>query len=272
MIKKSRYIFTSLIPFALTAVFFVGAMYVYNYSERDIVSVYYSNASSTSDMLVISSNGESIICDIGSGSNNSYYSVTDAVSEARSTEIRAIVLSRYTRRHISSLYNIFTTEKVRELWIPYPYNAEDYYKMALIVEYAEQYGVAVRVYQDGEVLHIFEDTELTLHSYHIERSVTAISLISIETPKERLVYCSPAFNETRPEQVEEISQILSGSDYIIFGNKGPKTKTEYSIPPENKVSLIAFSDEMRAAYYIESSKRPISYSLVGENCRFCLND
>ncbi|MBR3686052.1 MAG: ComEC/Rec2 family competence protein [Clostridia bacterium] len=272
MIKKSKNMFRSLIPFALTLIFFVGAMCVYNYSEKDTVSVYYANAASTSDMLVISSNGESIICDIGSGSNNSYYSISDAVSEARSTEIRAIILSRYTRRHVSSLYNVFTNRKVKELWIPYPSNDDDYYKMVRIVEYAERYGVAIRVYRDGETLCIFEDTHITLRSYKIDRSVTAISLVSIDTPKERLVYCSPAFNETEEESIEEINGILADADYIIFGNKGPKTKTDYSIPSDNKATLIAFSDETRAAYYKESSERPISYSLVTDHCKFCLND
>ena len=196
----------------------------------------------------------------------------DAVSEARTTEIRAIILSRYTRRHVSSLYNVFTSQKVKELWIPYPSNADDYYKTVPIVEYAERYGVAVRVYHDGETLSVFEDTEITLNSYKIKRSATAISLISIETSKERLVYCSPAFNETSEEEIHEINRILADSDYIIFGNKGPKTKTDYSIPSTNKASLIAFSDETRAAYYSENSKRPISYSLVTDHCKFCLND
>ena len=272
MIKKSKNMFTSLIPFALTLTFVVCAMYVYNYSEKDTVSVYYANASSTSDMLVISSNGESIICDVGSGSNNSYYAISDAIDAARSTEIRAIILSRYTRRHVSSLYNMFTSERVKELWIPYPSNDEDYYKMVRIVEYAERYGVDVRVYRDGEALCIFEDTQITLRSYQIDRSVTAISLITIDTPNERLVYCSPAFNETSEEQAEEINGILAASDYIIFGNKGPKTKTDYSIPSENKASLIVFSDETRVAYYTESSKRPISYSIVTDGCKFSLND
>jgi len=272
MIKKSKNMFTSLIPFALTLVVFVGTMYVYNYSEKDTVSVYYANAASTSDMLVISNNGESIICDIGSGSNDSYYEILDAVSEARSTEIRAIILSRYTRRHVSSLYNVFTSQKVKELWIPYPSNDDDYYKMVRIVEYAERYGVAVRVYRDGETLCVFEDTQITLHSYKIDRSETTISLISIDTLKERLVYCSPAFNETSKEEAEEINRILADTDYIIFGNKGPKTKTDYSIPSDNKATLIAFSDETRAAYYTESSERPISYSLVTDHCKFCLED
>jgi len=272
IIKKSRNMFTSLMPFALTLIVFVGAMYIYNYSEKDTVSVYYANASSTSDMLVISNNGESIICDIGSGSNSSYYSILDAISEARSTEIRAIILSRYTRKHVSSLYNVFTNQKVKELWIPYPLNEDDYYKMVRIVEYAEKYGVGVRVYLDGETLCIFEDTQITLHSYKINRSVTAISLISINTPRDRLVYCSPAFNETSIDDIEEINRILADADYIIFGNKGPKTKTDYSIPADNKASLIAFSDEIRAAYYTEISNRSISYSLVTDHCKFCLED
>lgn len=272
MIKKSKNMLTPLIPFALTLTLFVGAMYIYNYSEKDTVSVYYANASSTSDMLVISSNGESIICDIGSGSNNSYYSLSDAISEARSTEIRAIILSRYANRHVSSLYNMFTSKKVKELWIPYPSNDDDYYKMVRIVEYAQRYGIAVRVYRDGETLYAFDDTQITLHSYKIDRSATSISLISIDTPNQRLVYCSPAFNETSEDQAEEINSVLSESDYIIFGNKGPKTKTDYSIPSENKASLVVFSDETRVAYYTENSERPISYSIVTEGCKFCLND
>ena len=272
MIKKSKNMFRSLIPFALTLVLFVSAMYVYNYSEKDKVNVSYINVSSTADMLVMSSNGETIICDVGAGSNSSYYATLDAINEARSTEIRAIIISKYANRHISSLYYMFTSQKVKELWLPYPDNDDDYYKMVRIVEYAEKYGVDVFVFRDGETLHAFGDTEITLYSYSIERSATPISLITVKTPEKQLVYCAPAFNETTDEEREQIDQILSESDYIIFGGRGPKTKTVYSIPSENKVSLIAFSDKTRVAYYSEKSERAITYSIIDDRCKFCLND
>lgn len=272
MIKKSKNMFRSLIPFALSLVLFVSAMYVYNYSEKDKVNVSYINVSSTADMLVISSNGETIICDVGAGSNSSYYATLDSVNEARSTEIRAIIISKYANRHISSLYYMFTGQKVYELWLPYPETDDDYYKMVQIVEYAQRYGVDVFVYRDGETLRTFGNTEITLYSYSIERSVTPISLITVKTPEKQLVYCSPAFNETTGEEREQIDDILSKSNYVIFGSRGPKTKTTYSIPSENKVALIAFSDKTRVAYYTESSERAIAYSIIDDRCQFCLND
>jgi hypothetical protein len=234
--------------------------------------VSYINVSSTADMLVISSNGETIICDVGAGSNSSYYATLDAVDDARSTEIRAIIISKYANRHISSLYYMFTSQKVKELWVPYPDNDDDYYKMVLIVEYAEKYGVEVFIYRDGETLRTFENTEITLYSYSIERSAAPVSVITVKTPEKQLVYCSPAFNETTDEEREKIDQILSESNYVIFGSRGPKTKTVYSIPSENRVSLIAFSDKTRVAYYNEQSDRAITYSIIDDRCKFCLND
>ena len=108
MIKKSKNMFRSLIPFALSLVLFVSAMYVYNYSEKDKVNVSYINVSSTADMLVISSNGETIICDVGAGSNSSYYATLDSVNEARSTEIRAIIISKYALQTESFFLNSVT--------------------------------------------------------------------------------------------------------------------------------------------------------------------
>ena len=167
---------------------------------------------------------------------------------------------------------MFTGQKVYELWLPYPETDDDYYKMVQIVEYAQRYGVDVFVYRDGETLRAFGNTEITLYSYSIKRSVTPISLITVKTPEKQLAYCSPAFNETTGEEREQIDDILSKSNYVIFGSRGPKTKTTYSIPSENKVALIAFSDKTRVAYYTESSERAIAYSIIDDRCQFCLND
>lgn len=250
----------TLIPFATVLAVCVGMMFVYEKVNVDKLKVSYFNASSVSDMIVISNEREAVICDISNGSQTSYKYALDELSEVRATEIKAIMLTRYTYQHNATLYSVFQRYKVRQLWVPYPDNLDDYNKMETLYRYAEKNGVSVYVYQDGETLSPFEHAYIEHKNEYIERSAVPIDLIGIYTGREHLTYVSPAFNES--DLYEEAEFAFSKSQHVIIGNRGPKVKTPYTISKNYRLKTIAFANEMNAAYFTEPEFTFTAYYLV----------
>ena len=262
LIFKSRNIFISLTPFIIAVAIFFGTASIYEISMGEKVKITYLNCSTKADMLVMSNNREVIICDIANGSNSSFNKALDAVYEARATEIKSVMLTRYANSYPSALYNLFSSNIVRELWLPYPRNESEYYKMIPIINVANELGVAVKVYDDTTDLTAFTYVKIEATGDRIARSTELISLISIHSRSDRFTYASPAFNESNLAKTAE--KLFSRSDYIIFGNRGPKTKTKYSIPENSRVEMIAFADNTRVAYFEGSDELTATYFLVPE--------
>ena len=247
LVFKSRNVFIALIPYVTAVALFAGAIFAYEINVRDAVKITYLNCSAKSDMLVLSNEREAIICDIGNGSNSAFNKAYDEVYNARATEIKSVILTHYENSYTSSLLKLFTKHKVRELWLPKPTNQEDYSKMLPIVDIASAEGVKVKVYDIGSDLTAFTYLNIQVDTDYIERSKEEIVLISINSRGERLTYASPAFNES--DLFDIANQHFTKSDYIVFGNKGAKTKTTYSIPKDNRVKAIAFADDVNVAYF-----------------------
>lgn len=259
----------SLIPFAISVLLFTGCIFFYNSREADLVSVSYLNISQSSDMIVMSNNREAVICDIGTGSLSSYYSAMDEIRKARATEIRAIILTKYTNYHNSALVNVFKSNVVHELWLPHPLNKDEYSKISNIKLRAEKYGVEVHMYESGESLSLFENTHLNIYRQNIPRSTLPITIINLKTGKDSLVYCSSAHDEF---DFGEITDPIIGAEYIIFGNAGPKTKHKFALPEKYDAELIAFADKNIAAHYDFDITHNITYSLIESKCKFVLDE
>ena len=268
IVKRSNP-FSTLIPFAACILIFICVIGVYEYQNHDKLKVSYINPSSNSDMLVLSNERDVVICDISNGSMSSYYLALNEVFESRATEIDVIMLTRYTNQHPSTLLDVFENNKVREIWLPLPANDDDYSKMERIYDFASKNGVEAYTYEMGDSLYVFEHTVIEHINDYIDRSVVPISVLTVFTGSEQLTYASPALNES--DIVEEAEFYFSKSNHIIFGNRGPKTKTEYTIKNAGKVRTVAFADDTRAGYFIPPERSLASYYLVPEEMEFYLD-
>lgn len=269
LISKHRNPFTTLIPFVACLCLCVGAMMIYENENCDNLKVSYINASSTSDILVLSNEREAVVCDISNGSTSSYYLALDEIYQARATEIRSIMLTRYTNQHYAVLFSVCRSYRVRELWLPYPTTEKDYDLLERIYTQANESGTDVYLYDIGESLYAFDNVTIEHNYDYIDRSAVPISLIGIYSGRERLTYVSPAFNES---DMNDIAQYhFSRSQYVIFGNKGPKTKKEYGIDNIDKVKCVAFADGVRAAYFTPPEFSFTAYYRVPEEIEFYLD-
>lgn len=268
--SKKRNLFISLIPYAIALTLFVGAIVAYNAMESDRIRVDYVNSSSESDMLVLSKGGEAIICDIGNGSKSSYNDAIGYASLVRVTEIKAVMLTKYSRSNSASLYEVFTTQKVRELWLPYPENEDEYHLMAPLTELAEKYGVTAYVFERGDDLEAFEFTLIRTESFFIDRSTVPTILVNLKTREGILTYCGSAFNEC--DELDEINKYLKSSDYVIFGTTGPKVKTKFGLPENCDAHTLIFGDKAHAAYFTETNDDSYSTFWVESICSIYLKE
>lgn len=261
-ISKHKLKTLSLIPFALCLVMFVSSIFLYEKINENDVKVTYINASSTSDAIVASNGGEAIICDISNGSMSTYNLILDELYNARVTEIRAIILTRYSYAHNSTLPDIFESEMVHELWLPYPIDMDEYDKMCVIYDTASKMGVDVYLYRDGEMIHTMDRVNVDAKRTTIERSVVPISLISIQTTSDRVVYASPAFNES--DLSSDAEKMFTKAKYVVFGNKGPKPKTPFTIGNYSRIDAVAFATPQNAAYFVNPDMNGIHMFTVPE--------
>ena len=272
LIVKVRNLFVSLIPYGAAMLLLVASISVYNYLD-DGVKASYINASSTSDMIVLANNdNDAVICDVGNGSISSYSKALNSVYDLRATEIKALVLTKYTRAHSATLYSLFSSQKVRQIWIPRPRSEEEYYLMYPIKEVADALGVESYVYEYGDSLKVFEFTSIVPESYYIDRSVQEIVVLQVKTRKDALTYCAPAFNECGKDEVKRINTFLEKSEFIVMGNSGPKTKSYYGLPDNRFAETIVFSDNIRAAYYSKNNNLSAEYYIVNDSCLFQLEE
>lgn len=265
-----RNLFISLIPYAIVIILFVGAIVTYNAMESDRIRVEYVNSSSQTDMLVISKGGEAVICDVGNGSKASYNEAIGYASLSRVTEIRAVVLTKYSRAHSAALFETFTTEKVRELWLPYPENEKEYYLMTPLISLAKEYGVDTYVYNHGDDLKAFDFALIRADACYIERSAVPSVVINLKTRNGSLTYCGSAFNEC--ENIETTNKYLKSSDYVIFGTVGPKTKSRFALPEDCRAHTVVLSNEALAAYFSDDKNKGFSTFLVEESCKLYLKE
>ncbi len=253
--------FVSLIPFGLCITLSIGVMFAYENANKDKLNVAYINASSNSDMLVLSNERQAVICDVSNGSLTSYQYALDEINESRATEIKAIMITRYTYQHNATMYKLFQSNKVREIWVPYPEDMDQYYKMETLFQYATDNGVLVYLYKSGERFRVFEHAYIEHENSIIERSTVPIDLINIYTGSEHLAYVSPAFNES--DIIESTKYAFSKSQYIIFGSRGPRTKSMYDLGNDlRKIKAVTFSDESKVGYFAKPEFSFISFYLV----------
>ena len=262
MIFKLRNVFIALTPYAVAVLLLILSISAFNYLNKDIVTTSYINGTSQSDMLVVSNDRESVIIDIGTGSNSAYFPSLSQVAEERATEIQAMILTKCSSTHPSTLINLFSNNMVRELWLPYPKNDDEYYLTVPVVTVAKKYGVDIYIYEEGKYLQTFDSINIEIYRDSIERSAVPVFAVSINCRSERLVYVSPAFNEC--ENADEFDLLLEKAEYVIFGNRGPLTKTLYTLPENCDTELVVFSDETRAAYFDGTSIHSITYVFANE--------
>jgi glyoxylase-like metal-dependent hydrolase (beta-lactamase superfamily II) len=225
VIKFRRKWVISLVPicFALCFAVCFGIYAASGSSRLGLDYVRYSK----SESIVIHSTTQAIVCDMSDGSYSSLSAAVRDVSENGISEIEALVLTHYHKKHSYSVGRLMDATKVRSLWLPMPRNESDYYVFASLYDRAAEAGVAVVTYGYGEPLRIFSDASITLNKEYISRSTHPVLSLSLETVAAEVRYFGSSSNELDTFAQTELTSDKPGA--LILGAHGPIVKSEYDL-------------------------------------------
>ena len=207
-----------------------GVLTVHSLRTEGEWSVTYLQPSTVSESLVMVSGGKGVVCDL---SNGSLSAMMASAAEARlmgANELAVFMLTHYHTRTPGALDTLLQRETVRALWLPYPMDEEEYELLLSCAEKAENEGVPLYLFREGEPMRIFGNGVAQVERSAMDRSEQPVLLISLERESpaggsSRLVYCGSAVFES--DLAKGAEALVREADTVIFGSHGPLFKKPF---------------------------------------------
>lgn len=241
------------LPILCGWVLLIGAVGLTDLIHRNEVTVTYRQTSAASEALVLTHGSDAVICDLSDGSLTAMSTAVRQAEALGTTEVSAVILTHYHSRMPGMLYRLFSSERVRLLYLPEPLTEDDWYLFSSVLDTAERAGVPVRLYRpgdasgDGDALTLFGGTSLSLYTDRIGRSAQPVLLVSVRTARDSLLYAGSALMESNLGILSD--RLAAGCGTLIFGGHGPLYKQAYGLPEGYRAEVVCFGGTDAAAYF-----------------------
>lgn len=227
----------------VAAVLFTGLLFAHNAKNADTLTLDYVSFGE-SEMLVLTTTSDAVICDISTGANRYLYDSVALTKERFHTEISALVLTHYHTRHITTFSRNADLFVIRNLYLPFPNNSDEYYIMYSLIDVAKTKGVHVILFDRDQVFSPAENMEILLTTpTYLKRSTHPTFALTVSALGKRVTYVAESAHEA-PHLLSEIDNTLQESDYIILGTHGPKTKTPIANESLYRSEYLFVADEI----------------------------
>lgn len=213
-----------LIP-TVGAILFSGMIIGYQVQQKDTLTVDYI-AREESEMLVISTPKDAVICDLSAGYSKDLHLAIDQAGIRYHTEISAIVFTHYHGRHVSTFSQIADQYRVRTVCLPYPKNESEFFTLYAMLDVANYKNIHVIVFDRGTAFSPAENISLDLSSpAYLKRSTHPTFLLTVSGFEQQVLYLGESCHEI-PKLKELAERKLPQSDFVILGVHGPITKSQ----------------------------------------------
>ena len=222
-LRKKRWIL--LVP--LTAsVLFTASVLLYNHAHKETLTVDYLSYGE-SEMLVLTTPKDAIICDLSSGANQCTYDAIALTRMRYHTEVTGMLLTHYHTRHIVTFSRNADKYVIRTLYLPFPENSDEYYVMYSLIDAARKKNVDVVLFDRNQELPLADGISLMLTGPdYLKRSTHPTFALAVTAFDSTVTYVAESSHEA--DIIPSIESHLSASRYIILGTHGPKTKEALS--------------------------------------------
>ena len=247
IVKLGKKLLLVLPPIAAAAIFCV-CLVGYRLSDNS-PSVVYTNINN-SDNIVIAEQGDAIMIDVSDGGYSSLYIGARNAHRNAITELDALLLTHYHKRHISSVDRLLGTEMVRSIYLPIPESTDELEIMNDLLLCAKDHGVALKTYKREDNTDISGFSFYLLEEDTREGSSKSIISFSLETGNGLLTYADASWH--LGDKASSVAHFASLSNALILGSHGPfphiisdNAKIEY--PPlviSAKIDILAASPHM----------------------------
>lgn len=221
-----RKIWIPIVPL-VAAIAFAAALAHYNKENESLVTVDYL-AGGESEMLVLTTAHDTVICDLSSGANTYFRDAVAVTTDRYQTEISAVVYTHYHARHVTTLAKNAGQYVIRSVYLPYPENENEFFVLYSFADAARSHGIPLILFDRNETISPTQDITLRISSpVYLKRSTHPTFTVAVSAFDKNLLYVAESAHES-PTLFEEISR--TATDYLILGTHGPITKVSYSYP------------------------------------------
>lgn len=236
-----------LMPAVVATLAYAVCFGIYSAAVEGSVKVSYLN-NKGSEMIVMSSTGNAVICDLSDGSKSHIRGAIDVVRLNNLTEIDVFVLTHYHQKHIPATESLLDREVVRQIWLPEPVDERELSVMLNIIRVAEEKGCRAVIYGTGEELTVFGEKGLTVKREYIKRSTHPVITLTLSLGGDRLTYVGSSVFESG--LAEDAAENIAMSRDVIFGSHGPVSKTQFSCEFDYMLlHTIIFGDDKVMSYF-----------------------
>ena len=241
LIIKLKHKWMAFLPAAAAVAAFAVCLICFNTVNDGRVNAAYIHQKG-GEMLVLSENGKTVICDISEGYLSRFFRAVLKSEEHYATEVEVLILTHYHSRQPVALDAFFSEVRLRELWVPRPEQADEVEYLEDIYRRAEAAGIQITVYDRGSDLKLFGHTSLTVLPYDkLARSVEALNCVTVENRGSRMTYVGSSFCES--DHRDQGSGYIKDSEVVIFGDHGPNPKREFFFDISPECDSVIFAAE-----------------------------
>ena len=257
ILKFKRKWIVALPPLVAAIAFAIGLNFYAQYHSQ-VINFEFIGAKE-SEMLLLQDGGDHIVIDISSGAYEYSNDAYQRTVENTATEISAYILTHYHTNHQSTLYKLFRKAVVQTLYLPYPQDLEEYYKMSPLVALAKSANVDVVLYDSDKATSISDSVKITLSPReYLKRSTHPLLYLTIDTPKCKITYLGESSSDNTTYS-NQLSGSVANSRIIILGTHGPKTKNPIDLGNLNTVKEIVFADKDIEAHFINNVRETVTF-------------
>lgn len=224
--RRKKNVLVLYTAFLVGTLLFSACHGIYQYICRDRVTVIYQMQGKNESLGVIKE-GKALLIDISNGANAAAYNAWSALGDRQITEIEALVLTHYDRKHDAMLSALCERTVVRSIYLPKPVTEKDAEIYAMIR--ASDYTRDIPCYEyDASIQELhFADVRISfLENAYLSRSEVPLTAFSLDVGEECLSYISASAWEA---QSPELQTLLGDTEYLICGNHGPVIKAAYGM-------------------------------------------
>ncbi len=212
-------------------------------------------SSKSNELLCLTDHNSTVLCDVTDGSYGVYRDFLNDARPDTTTEIEALVLTHYHKRHVSTVYKLLGDIRVRTIWLPLTMPLVDGDKavqdegvLRSIAALAQAQGVEVRYYLPQAGADILDTLLLDeLHFSMLKRSTHPT--VSMDWSYDgrggqsdgTLFWLGTSAWEA--EEAQDILWAATAADTLIFAAHGPVIKSTYSLTDwSNRPDIVLFAN------------------------------
>ncbi len=214
--------------FVLFCIVFALCLRVHLSITRDQVAVTYQ-VYKKNDIVTVVSEQKGVLIDTSDGAYTSAYQGWQTLSDQNITELEAVILTHYHKKHNSTLTRLSDTAMIRNLLLPLPItDDEQEIHDALIASLGQ--SVVVSEYRRGVDKIHFGDAEIFIfEKAMLNRSVQPLIGYTVSTSNDTALYLeASSFEETGSVFYDQYSAAMVKTDYLLLGIHGPTVRVPFS--------------------------------------------